>query len=1134
MKRCALEFYSDETKHAKKRKEKLSKVTQAKLLVRASHKMAYYSELCNDFTSAVKHYSAAYTHLRDVKKNWKDFDEIKVVAEILNFRLCYLHLERNTPNNATTQFHQHINYYRSLVGDPDREFQHYAWVSRQYQIFGELLQLFSFLAPPPSSSNGPSSSSGSNGNSLSNSGLISLGGSRSRGWNHPGFYFQAAANFEIQRRTAANKLCVPQRAKDSIQRFLPLVLPYRASVIDFNKNSYVGQKVEVAVVNLATFNAEKDAHTMTVLLEAVINNTTEVAVAQELHVNHSKEVIHLLNVAQDAYRLDHTPNDRTIWHLISQIAQESFLAGDYRSTKAHNDLVIPHYRREKWWGLLAICLKTNLQCSIRARQWHEVLLTATELLSPSYPATLEERKYYIQTICTVIRAHRNGVAGEVNVSTCNPLLQSADRLSGSSSLNSSSSSLSSASPAPGNGLAMESLGPAALVPIDASQPESKISEPVVVLQSNPATTLLSCQVSFPQQTASINDTIFVTATLTSHFPLAMRFDSFQLLFTDPHITISLEDDSRGSISAVTNGMDVELAEIPLHTKQLAELAARPQSLILLPNKAKTFQLPVKLSKLSKIQCVGATLTLGAPDRSLQLKWDWAHIHKLSSPATASGAASTSVSSHLNWGDYSQRRYAENVSVEVLQLTPKLDLELDHEAVALEGERLPITIHIKNQEDKVVGGILRISPHLEASGTGAGSNASTRALNTPSSSQTSSGSSVCPFVSETGTNGADVHEIPIKSIGANQTLSTVVYFAAPRRQREEPYIFRVSFIYDTEQYSTTADRVLRLPIRAPFEVSFCVYDSEFRDVPSGTYHIGTSPHLEGPTTSVAPTPSAPTAAPAHAPLRHTEHGTTSLLSVTGHRVSVGSQFYILAEIHSTFDLQLQHTNLVPTQTEPPFQNLTPSVPIGDSEDSELHAGDKYSTWFVLKAKSSITHSLGMFSIKWKRAKKATNNALPTVDQLLDGEPNVPDLTSSTSSHWQIPFPPIFADSPPFTTKINCAATAVVGRPLEHELILFNQTDSVICLALEADDANCGFSLSGDLRVQYRLNAFAQLHVRHTLLPLIVGTQRCPKFHVKQLANDGTGLGPGGLMEPPFATVAHTDVFVEPNQTPPLIV
>lgn len=1086
--------------------------------------MAYYSELCNDFTSAVKHYSAAYTQLRDVKKNWKDFDEIKVIAEILNFRLCYLHLERNTPNNATTQFHQHINYYRSLIGDPDREFQHYAWVSRQYQIFGELLQLFSFLAPPPTSAS-PSQSSSSNslnGSSLSNSGLISsLGGSRSRGWTHPGFYFQAAASFEIQRRSSANKLCAPQRTKDSIERFLPLVLPYRASVIDFNKNSYVGQKVESSVVNLSTFNAEKDAHTMTVLLESVLNNSTDVAVAQELHVNHSAEVIHLLNVAQDAYRLDHTPNDRTIWHLISQIAQESFLAGDYRSTKAHNDIVIPHYRREKWWGLLTICLKVNLQCSIRARQWHEVLLTAAELLSPTYPATNEERKYYLQTISSVIRAHRNDQM-EVVVPTLNPLLQSTDRINtgATASLNSSSSSLSSTSPAPGaSDLSMLATS---LIPIDATQPEMKLSEPVVLLQTNPSSSLVSCQVSFPSQTAAINETIYVSATLTSHFPLAMRFDSFQLQFTEPSLNVLMTDDSHKAIRELTNGMEGELAEIPLHQKQLSELASRPESLVLLPNKPKTFKLAVTLSKLTKIQCIGATLLLGAPERSLQLKWDWAHVHKLSSPATASGAASTPYGASS--GDYAQRRYADNVSLDVLQLTPKLDLELEHESVALEGERLPITIHIKNHEDKVVRGTIRISPHLEASNVNASGSASNRSQSTQSSSQLSS-TNICPFVSETGTNGADVHEIPIKEIAANQSLTTVVYFAAPRRQREEPYVYRVSFIYDTESYSTCADRVLKLPIRAPFEVSFFVYDSEFRDVPAGSYHV--SVMKEAPSENISP----PSPSPAAAPLQHAD--ATTQVSLTAHKVSVGSQFYILAEIHSAFDLQLQHINLVPTQTEPPFQNLTPSLPIEDSEFSELHSGDKYSSWFVLKAKSQMTHSFGMLSVKWRRAKKSAESP-PLISFDAVTAPSAGSVSSSsTSSHWQTPFPSVYADTPAFVTKINCSPTTTLGRPFDHELVLINQTDNVLSIAMEVEEAHSGFAISGDLKAQYRLNAYAQLHIRHTLIPLLVGTQRCPKFHLKQLSGDASSTA-NAVMEPPFTTVAHTDVFVEPVQQPPLIV
>lgn len=1205
LKRCALEFYSDETKHAKKRKEKLSKIAHLKLLVRASYKMAYYSELCNDFTSAVKHYSTAYTQLRDVKKNWKDFDEIKVVAEILNFRLCYLHLERNTPSNATTQFHQHVNYYRSLIGDPDREFQHYAWMSRQFQLFGELLQLFSFLAPPPSGSSITPSSSSQSLSSLSSSQLSSsqgiLGGSRSRGWTHPGFYFQAAANYEMMRRASANKLCTPQRSKDIIQRYLPLVHPFRSSAIDFNaKNSYVGQKAETAVVNLDSFHAEKDGKTMTVLLEAIQNNATEVAVAQELHVNHSKEVIHLLNVAQDAYRLDHTPNDRTIWHLISQIAQESFLAGDYTTTKTHNDLVIPHYRREKWWGLLAICLKTNFQCAISSRQWHDALLIAAELLSPSYPSSsIEERKYYLLAISKIIYAHRNSKNGEngditsngsdiapkdIYIPPMNPLLLAAspsipDKIPG---LSSSSSSIgsgvppTSSSPTPGSSdstMSNQQILPQSSLLVNASSGNTALpsfqipwTSPVVISQSsNTSSSLVNCQVTFPQQSASIKDTISVKATLTSNFPMPVRFDRFVVSFSDETLDITLQDESKDLIAkelaSLPNGApntshktDAELPMLPLGTKQVAEIASLPNSLVLLPNKPKSFSLQLSLSKVAKIQCTGATLTWGAAEKSLQLKWDWTPLHKLNTPVA------TSIGS-----DYSQRRQAESVSLDVLQLTPKLDLQIEHENEALEGERLPITINIQNGEDSIVRGTIRITPYVQALGSETKNNASASQQGAQASSNnaTSVGSAGnCPFVSETGTNDADIHEIPVGKIEANEFFSSVVYFVAPRRQREEPYVFKVSFIYDTETYSTTAERALRLPIRAPFEVSFGVYDSEFRDIPIGQYRLivrkdASSEPLQMPLLPESSSgaqqgaqgaqQSSNNSASPPAPLLHSD--STTQMSLVAHKVVVGECFYIHVELKSAFDLQLQNVNIVSLQTDPPFQNLTPSVPIEPNEFSELRKGSQYSSWFIIKATAPINQSLGMLSIRWKRLKplskdtSSKDDLMPTSNTIAQVGKSNQSLSAATAphakatntpNHWQTPLVSIFAETPAFTTKLNCSPTATLGKPLEHELVLKNHTDNVLCLALEVEEANSGFATSGDLKAQYRLNAFAQLHVKHTLVPLLVGTQRCPKFHIKHLSNDGSGLGPGGIMEHPYNTIAHTDIFVEPNQQAPLIV
>jgi hypothetical protein len=1095
IKKCSSEFYLDETKHAKKRKEKLSKVHHLKLMVRASYKMGFFSELCNDFVSALKHYAASYTQLRDVKKNWKDFDEIKVVAEVLNFRLCYLHLERNSPSNATTQFHQHVNYYRSLIGDPDREYQHYAWVSRQFLIFGELLQLFASMAPLPTPNQGPTVVPSS------------LSSNRSRGLNHPGFYFQAAANYESQRRSAAAKLCTPNRSKETVQKYLASVKPYRASVMDFQKNTYVGQKVESSVLDVPKFSSESST-TMTTIMEAVLNNSTDIAIAQELLVNHSQLIVQLLVIAQDVYRLDHTPNDRTIWHLMSQVAQESFLVGDFATTKANNDVVVPHYRREKWWGLLAICQKMNFQCSIHMKHWYEALLTAADLLSPSFPTSLEDRKYYLSAISNIIHAHRSEAVGPIEISASNPLQSSTDRLS-TGNLSSSSASLTASGSIVGEqakGTARPSTPPFSGILASSSHSDVPLSEPVILLQNNPATSLVKCHVSFPQQSASIHDKVDLQVTLTSYFPTAVRFDSLSISFTDSNLNTLLKDGSHAYLEQHLAKQDLSaefLQQIMMISpKQLADLAALPNSLVLLPQKPKTLTITLAFTHISKIQCAGATLTWGTHPRCLTLKWDWTHLQKHSMTQGSSGTAQTpAYHPHSHVWDSSQRRLLEQTSIDVLQLTPKLDLVLEHAPEALEGEKMPIKISIRNGEDRINQGFIRIS-HL---GTPSTSSSSNTANNTETKSPPGSGkvpnlklavppastgtlaagsgskSLQCPFISEKGETDADVHEIKVGTISANSSLDTVVYFVAPRRQRGEEYTFKVRFIYDTDTYSTTAEHTLRLPIRAPFDVSFDVYDQEFREVP--------------------------------------------IVQYSAHRIVVGSTFYVRAELSSVFDLTLNGIELLPVHGETTYQNLTQEAN-KFAEPTTLHKGDKYSIWFVLKSTAAMNHSLGTFSVQWKRAAPLCHNNAE--DAPID------TFAIASAASWHGPAPAIYAESAPFQTTFKCNHSGIIGKPLSHETHITNNTGSVLCLALEVEENLGGFVVSGDKRAQYRLNAFASLTIMHTFVPLSVGTQKCPKFHIKQLTSDGAGLGPGGIMEQPFLTLAHADIFVEPNQQGPLIV
>lgn len=97
--------------------------------------------------------------------------EIKTVAGMINFKLCQLFFEIRHPIDAIDQFRKHIDIFRIKVGPPELVFEHSAWLSKQFQLMGELFE-----------------------------DAINKGNLTAVQTQHPGFYFHSAANHSIQRR----------------------------------------------------------------------------------------------------------------------------------------------------------------------------------------------------------------------------------------------------------------------------------------------------------------------------------------------------------------------------------------------------------------------------------------------------------------------------------------------------------------------------------------------------------------------------------------------------------------------------------------------------------------------------------------------------------------------------------------------------------------------------------------------------------------------------------------------------------------------------------------------------------------------------------------------------------------------
>uniref|UniRef100_A0A8C5B8P5 Trafficking protein particle complex subunit 11 n=1 Tax=Gadus morhua TaxID=8049 RepID=A0A8C5B8P5_GADMO len=170
-------YYYTEIRRVKSHKEFLNKTTHQLLFVRHQFKIAFFSELKQDTQNALKYYRTAYSLVHELRAHETNMLEIKTMAGFINYKICRLCFQHNTPLDAIAQFRKHIDLCKKKIGSADLAFEHTAWMSKQFQSFGELFDE-----------------------------AIKLGLTAIQTQN-PGFYYQQAACYSQDRKLTAQQLC---------------------------------------------------------------------------------------------------------------------------------------------------------------------------------------------------------------------------------------------------------------------------------------------------------------------------------------------------------------------------------------------------------------------------------------------------------------------------------------------------------------------------------------------------------------------------------------------------------------------------------------------------------------------------------------------------------------------------------------------------------------------------------------------------------------------------------------------------------------------------------------------------------------------------------------------------------------
>ncbi|KAJ8940840.1 hypothetical protein NQ318_005286 [Aromia moschata] len=342
-------IYHNEAKHVKSHKEHLNKNTHQYLYVRHQFKMGMLYELKQDVHTAHKHYTHAYNNLLEIRIVDTNALEIRTVAGFLNYKLCRLMFALNLPRDAISQFKAHIDRFKNRMGFQELTFEHYAWLSKQYSVFGDIFDEAVKLGLPAVQT------------------------------QHPGIYYQQAAQYAIMRKKSCQELC------SSV-----IAYPHPDPLEGANQLEFYGQRPW----RPGKVTAEPPD-------PQVESNGIHAIQFLEKQINHSNIIIALYGLAISQYKTYRCP--RTRRHLVLQMADEYYNSKDYGKALTLFTHMLWDFRGERWWEILSQILDKALKCAYLTANVQDYVLLALEVLCSLVTTSLDEKRRVYENLNRILK-----------------------------------------------------------------------------------------------------------------------------------------------------------------------------------------------------------------------------------------------------------------------------------------------------------------------------------------------------------------------------------------------------------------------------------------------------------------------------------------------------------------------------------------------------------------------------------------------------------------------------------------------------------------------------------------------------------------------------------------------------------
>ncbi|MFH4979878.1 hypothetical protein AB6A40_006587 [Gnathostoma spinigerum] len=115
------------------------------LIIRQQFKLAFLSEMRQDTHTALRHYKFAYQQCIDYEHNDNEIYELRYIAGIINYKICYLSFLHGTALEAIAQHSRHVSLF--FTASPGiypssqlAEIEASMWKSKQCSLFAKLFE----------------------------------------------------------------------------------------------------------------------------------------------------------------------------------------------------------------------------------------------------------------------------------------------------------------------------------------------------------------------------------------------------------------------------------------------------------------------------------------------------------------------------------------------------------------------------------------------------------------------------------------------------------------------------------------------------------------------------------------------------------------------------------------------------------------------------------------------------------------------------------------------------------------------------------------------------------------------------------------------------------------------------------